>query len=564
MKSGDWSTQLRTKALAAALIAAGGCYVSEVPEESGETDTDAGTGSTSGGGESGDSTGTTDGPESTGEPGTGTTGGDGTDGSDTDDGGAEGELEELIGALCGWEFNCCSEGELDYRLGPFTADAEACTQRYVEQLYSNDDVAESNRGGLLYTLGFAIRLDRSAVNREAAADCRARIETQQCNEPFNEDVACTPGDDPSRNPCDLRNLFEGTLEVGEACSANLAGLGFDIECAPGASCEDVDGTYVCVDKGLQDEFCEADYTCDEGLFCDIDTGLCRPKAGLGEACAFEDVDDPAQGTESTQCKEGLACNPQSNTCVEYCSTGFACVADAQCPAGESCIPVDFDEGTHSYCGPQGDTNGDRCDTDRDCGDGFHCAGETCASDRSQGTECSFDGQCEDGLFCDLGGSGECEIVLIANAMCDGDHECNPSTTLGCMTSDNGRRCRTSLLDNGDDCVPGENAGGNWCASGVCEDTSDDGVNNPRCHAGADIGDACDASAATFDALRCAPGSYCLDDECVAKEDAGGDCSDDGNAQCLGGVCDEIWEGEYCTDAVPLENIETAATCDGVE
>lgn len=550
--------------MAAALVAASGCYVSEVPEDTTETDTDTagpGTGTTGEGESANDGSSTTgDDADSTGAPDTATDGID-TDGTDT--GADEDELEGLIGALCDWEFNCCSEGELDYRLGPFTADAAGCTQRYVEQLYSNDDVAESNRGGLLYTLGFAIRLDRSTVDRSAAADCRAQIEAQECNQPAG-DFVCSPGDDPARNPCDLRNLFEGTLAVGELCSANLAGLGFDIECAAGASCEEVDGTHVCVDKGLEDEFCEADYTCDEGLFCDIGTGLCRPKAGLGEACAYEDADDPALGTESTQCQAGLTCNPQSNTCVEYCSTGFACAADEQCPTGESCIPVDFEDGTHSFCAAQGDTNGDRCDTDRDCGDGFHCAGETCASDRSQGTECEFDGQCEDGLYCDVGGSGECEIVLIANATCDGDHECNPSTTLGCMTSDDGRRCRTSLLDNGDDCVPGENEGDNWCASGVCEDTSDDGMANPQCHAGASVGDACDASAATFDALRCAEGSYCLDEECVAKVDAGGDCSEDGSAQCLGGTCDQIWEGDYCTDAVPLEELETAATCDGVE
>jgi hypothetical protein len=565
---GHLSTHLRQKALTAAIVLSGGCYVSEVPEQTGETDTDTAT-DTDGPGPGG--TDASSGADSTSGSSTGTTDTEGesssadeTGNDETGNDGQQAELEALIGTLCEWEFNCCSEGELDYRLGPFTTDADDCRARYVEQLYSNDNVAESNRGGLLYTLGFGVRLDRSSVDRDAANECRALLENQSCNDPFDPNATCTPGDDPSRNPCDLRNLFQGTLVVGEACSANLSGLGFDIECAPGASCEDVDGDYVCVDKGLVDEFCEADFTCDEGLYCEIATGLCRPKAELGEHCEYEDVDDPALGTESTQCKAGLTCNPATETCTEYCTTGYACAADVQCPDGESCIPLDFDGGTYSYCAPRGDTNGDRCDTDRDCADDFHCSGDTCASDRSQGTVCAFDGQCEDGLYCDSGGSGECEIVLIANAVCTDDRECNPSTTLGCMTSDNGQRCRTSLLDNGDECVPGENGGGNWCASGVCEDLTDDAVPNPECHAGADLGDACDDLAATFDELRCRPGTYCLEEVCVLKEDAGGDCSDDGNEQCLNATCDTIWEGEYCSDGVPLEDLETAATCDGVK
>lgn len=545
---------------------AGGCYVSEVPEDGFDTDTDGATateGASADGSTAGGSAADTE-DDPSGADDTGTDGGaDDTAGEDTGDEGDQGELENLIGALCDWEFNCCSEGEIDYRLGPFTADAGSCRDRYVEQLYSNDDVAESTRGGLLYWLGFAIRLDRSTVDRAAADECRALIEQQSCAQPYDPEQYCLPGDDPSRNPCDLRNLFQGTLQVGEACSANLAGLGFDIECAPGASCEEVDGDFVCVDKGLEDEFCEADYTCDEGLYCEISTGLCRPKAGLGEHCEYEDPDDPALGTESMQCKAGLTCNAQTETCTEYCSTGYACAADSVCAEGESCIPVDFEDGTHSFCSPRGDTNGDRCDTDRDCADGFHCSGDTCASDRSQGTACTQDEQCEEGLFCDTGGSGDCEIVLIANAVCTGDNQCNPSTTLGCMTSDDGRRCRTGLLDDGDACTPGENQGGNWCASGVCEDISDDGTYNPECHQGADIGEDCDDSALTFDALECRRGTYCLEEVCAPKLDAGGDCSDDGDAQCLGGQCDAIWEGEYCTDAVPVDAYETSATCDGV-
>jgi hypothetical protein len=558
-----WGTLLSI----AGMLAATGCYEQETPEGLGSA-TDGASASDS------DSGGTGGASDSAGSASDGSDGGSDTDGgsdSDTDGGtdsdtGADGsELEELIGSLCTWDFNCCSRGEIDYRLGPFTSDAANCTERYIEQLHSNDDVAESQRGDLLYTLGFAVRLDRSQPNPDMVNQCRDLIEQRQCNQPFDGEVYCEPGDDPVENPCDLRNLFTGTQTVGDPCSEALANLGFDIECEAGSSCEEVDGTYVCVDKGLVDDFCEADFTCDQGLFCNISTGRCQEKSDIGQPCSFENPAEPDAGSEDLPCKEHLSCDPSSDTCVQYCTTGFDCSDDSQCGSGESCIPVDMGDNTYSYCLAQGDTNGDRCDSDRDCGDNFHCTGSSCAADRAQGTSCTADNQCQAGLYCDLGGTGDCEIVFNANETCSNSRECNTSTTMGCMTSDNGARCRTALLSNGDACVPGERDGGNWCASGVCEDTTDDLIANPECHTGASVGDECDSSAATLDVHQCADGLYCNDDGlCALKLDAGGNCSEDGGQQCLNGSCSAIWEGDFCTDAVPFEDIEVVATCDGQE
>ena len=55
-------------------------------------------------------------------------------------------------------------------------------------------------------------------------------------------------------------------------SAGLATLS-DVECQPGSTFEpNADEDWLCVDMGLLGDFCEANSTCDGGLFCDISTG----------------------------------------------------------------------------------------------------------------------------------------------------------------------------------------------------------------------------------------------------------------------------------------------------
>jgi hypothetical protein len=548
-----------------AMLAVTGCYKKEeVADDAADgtigsaTDMDG-----SGGTDGADGSGDTANPTQTGsaEGGSNPTGGTDTD---TGGGGDGSDVEPLIGALCDWEFKCCDDGERTYRLGPFTTDAADCTERFTQQLYSNDDKPELQRGDLLYTLGFGVRLDRSTPNAQAAADCKDLIEQQQCWEPAGEDAVCTPGGDPSQNPCDLRNLFTGTQKEGEPCSEALAGLGYDIECEEGSSCEEKDGIFVCVDKGLVDEFCEADDKCDQGLYCDIASGRCAIRADEGEHCEFEDAQQPDVGTETLPCLEHLTCDPQSETCIAYCNTYYDCAVDASCPEGESCIPVDYDDHTYTYCLERQNTNGDRCDTDHDCVDNMHCAGDSCRTDAGLHDDCTAINECEAGLYCDIGGSGQCEIVVNANQPCSSDRECNPSTTIGCITSDDGQLCRTSQLGNGDVCVPGEHAAnptGNWCSTGVCEDATDDGEANPECRIGASEGQECDEDYATDDTPRCAQGLYCLEGVCKVKSEAGGGCHDDQGLQCLNASCDQIWEGDYCTDGVPVGRTDIV-TCDG--
>ncbi len=552
MDANNFNTKAAWLAVAASLLVPG-CYAKEEPRDS------AAAGETEGTGGSGEADTEGDATEGTGSDDNGSA--DETAGNDTNDSndseGDDAELELLITTLCDWDFNCCSRGELDYRLGPFTDDAAECTDRFIEQLYSNDDAnVESPRADLLYILGYAVRLDRSTPNPDMVSSCRDLLETQACNEPAVDGfVACTAADDPTENPCDLRNMFTGSQQLGDPCSEALAAL--DIECVAGSSCEELDGVFICVDKGLEGDFCESDTTCDQGLFCDVGQGLCAPRRAVGQSCSFDDAQEPDAGTETLPCLEHLSCDVSSSTCVAYCTDGYDCQVDQQCPETHSCIPHDIGDGTYTYCAERGDTNGDRCDSDHDCADSMHCAGDSCATDIAQGQSCGTTNECQAGLYC----AGTCEVVLNNGQSCSADMQCNPSTTLGCITSDDGQECRNALLANGDVCVPGERSGNNWCASTICEDLSEDGINNPECQPGALAGAACDESNATDDVPRCAAGLYCLDDVCKTQLDSGGDCEDDGGQQCLNGACSPIWEGEYCTDATPT-GVEGVVTCDG--
>lgn len=536
-----------------------GCSTSEARDgadtDATETDESTENGSGTDGSDGTLSDGSTGNPNGTDNAGNDDTADTGDDtGTDTD--ASEDELEALVSALCEWDFQCCSEGEIDYRLGPFTTDAENCTARFVEQLESNDNEAVSPRGDLLSVLGYAIDLGRSEPNPDNVAACAALQSSLACNAAAGESF-CEPLLDPSGDPCRLENLFTGKLSAGDPCSPGLAVMG-DVECQPGSTCELVDDDdWVCVDKGLLDEFCEADSTCDGGLFCDIETGRCAEKSDVGGPCSFEDAAQPDAGTEVLPCRDGLTCDPTTNTCAAFCSEGFDCAADESCPQGQSCIPLDVGDSTYTYCGPRGDTNGDRCDTDRDCADSFHCDGSSCASDIAVDNACTTSEQCEEGLYC----AGVCTVVKNAMEICAADFECNPSTTLGCMTSEDGRRCRTAELLPGDVCVPAERDGATWCVTGLCEDLASDGVSGPRCQVGAAVGAACDEDSATLGVPSCAVTSYCDEGMCRAKADSGQDCSDDQALQCLNGTCEEIWSGEFCTDAPPTTDVD-AITCDG--
>jgi len=554
-----------------------------------DTGTSTATGSGTTAGSSGTTAGTTTMGTSTGGTGTGTsatsattpgtstsadeTAGDETAGEtavvdetagDETSGPVEASLEGLIEVLCGWEFECCSDGEIDYRLGPFTTDAANCTERYIEQLYSNDNETDQPNTGLLSILGFGVRLDRSQPNAEAVEACIAMQRDMPCAEPY-DGGRCVAGE-LSENPCDPRELFTGLQEVGDPCS-DPSGQGGDIECQVGSSCELFEGDYVCVDKGLDTEFCERDETCDEGLYCNLESGRCAPKSDVGEPCEFEDPDEPIRGTETLPCLEGLSCFPGENgagECVAYCTQGFACDADSQCPAGMGCAQGQVPTAQElTYCVPQGSDSADFCNSDEDCVVASHCDGARCRADQPLNAECTQDFQCAAGLYCD---GANCIVEVDNGDPCTTDEQCG-SSALGCATGDDGRVCITRLLPNGSICVAageaeGNTATGNWCQSGVCE-LVDDAVTTAECVPGLDEGESCSTTDAnTDDEDLCAVGLYCDEEVCRVKLPAGGTCEEsEYGLDCLNNTCVPAWGDNYCSDLAPSADV---ATCDGID
>src|SRR5688572_5858409 len=129
-----------------AMLLAVGCYKKEAPEgaDAGTiADTSASSGATDGLGEAEESADGSESDDPSQEGSAEQSDPDDTGGDDDPSGGNDGSaLEPLIGSLCEWEFRCCSDGERDYRLGPFTVDAADCSDRFVQQLGSNDDKPE--------------------------------------------------------------------------------------------------------------------------------------------------------------------------------------------------------------------------------------------------------------------------------------------------------------------------------------------------------------------------------------------------------------------------------------
>lgn len=504
------------------------------------TDTDTDTsgetavpGESSGGEEegSGTTTGSADESDSGEDEGTDTTGG--------------ASLEGLIEALCNYEFACCSRGELDYRLGPFTDDAAECTARYIQQLDSNNNDDPVLIGSLLDSLAYSIRLERVDVDAAALSACIEAVQARECNAPVDGETRCEAGE--GDDPCALDSLFFGRQQVGDVCNPNLFP---DVECAAGSKCVAVSGDIgECEKRAVADEFCSSADDCDDGLFCDFSEGKCAPKGDVGDACAFEDPNVPTPGTETRQCLDHLTCDPDTETCTAYCSEGYDCSADAQCPAGLSCVPM-APGSPFNYCASTGNA-GAACDTKADCASGHYCAGENCALSKNVGDTCASTEECVTG-YCNI----TCQNFEGVGDPCTSDLQCDPATTVGCFTSDDGTLCRAAKLPNDSICVGGQDS----CASGVCDATP----TGQRCIVGEQEGDDCDESAATTSVNLCAEGLYCdTDSVCKTKGGAGATCEEDGSVMCLSGSCDPSapWDEPMCTDAPESSD---AVTCDGME
>ncbi|MCC6807983.1 MAG: hypothetical protein IT381_11210 [Deltaproteobacteria bacterium] len=240
-------------------------------------------------------------------------------------------------------------------------------------------------------------------------------------------------------PCeDLLNVF---VEGKGACDAPFVGqVGLDDtcfegnECAAGSFCEP---TGEC--EGACRKFTKLGGPCGAGTVCEPDTqcigGLCRERAGDGDACA---------GENRVGCKSGLFCLQTSAT-TGVCSKG---IVDGTCSRSNVCL-------VGHHCAPKSKTA-----TEGTC-IASRAEGEACEPGLSQCASFTSCMKGEDGSFACRAWGGEgspCgrideESVDCFNAWCGADQA---------QAAAHGGTCR-AVLDNGAPCEDST-----MCASGICD------------------------------------------------------------------------------------------------
>lgn len=388
-----------------------------------------------------------------------TEGADGSDGSDDgepttggDDGPNTGEagtaVEQLVAAHCGWMFGCCDRGELDWYVGPFTSDADNCTERMMAQLEYGMSLPPTPGVGAgpserLVELVFGLSENRIEIDSDAVSACVAHLQEGQCTRLVTEEF-CVPGPtDVMQGPCDPRVLFEGKQGVGQPCA-------HDYECGVDSRCDLREEHGLCVAVAGDGDFCFDDDDCDDGLFCNSDSGTCTGRLDEGQAC-----------NDEGECRPGLICDGQSSTCENPCVPDRSyCNADYDCPEGWFCedesgscqrretlsvgdICTESAACQSGYCGyVEGDERclerpglGDACEDIYACeesqcrldGEQYRCmplagTGEACGGE--EGIDC------EPGNYCD-DATERCVRRLNAGEACEGNDSYECLSASGC-------------------------------------------------------------------------------------------------------------------------------------
>lgn len=515
------------------------------------------------------------------------------------------EIEDLVAAICEYEFGCCSEGELQYRLGSTSESVNECIKDFTFQLTesnaANNPYPPGTATGLLGWLAYTVDLTRVIENPAGIAECIAYWEKLECPELGTDSPAyCTAGGS-GKDPCAYDNLFKPKLSEGDDCTLAMAESGTtnDIECKKGTTClaatdpdnPDKDSS-ICVRRGVKDEPCNADKDCDFNFYCSK-SGDCTEKGDEGDDCSFNDADAPMPGDEDAGCKPGLSCSPETEKCVAFCEEDFPCTHNSQCPEDFVCAPatVGNDSTQWKTCQSVGKNANARCDEDADCEGNRYCDGSVCQSDKSINEGCVRDAMCESGSFCDKATSDEYNYYRTPTLVCTGyfqaSEPCFPSadsaTSNGCASGasrclydaeDDGRfECTKNLRKAGDFCNPSNVVA--ECAPGLsCEVV--DLTSTPWiyvCTTGAEEGDDCDELMDDDEALSCGPGLLCYEEECIDQRQPGEDCEDPDapgygkSALCLNSDCVENWDQNgvdwICSDAaVPVDNSGDGLTCGG--
>jgi hypothetical protein len=411
------------------------------------------------------------------------------------------------------------------------------------------------------------------INPTAVAACVTYLEQRECPKYIAPDAEpllhCTPPTlEDVADPCALHLLVDGSQKEGDVCGIT----GVD-ECAEGLTCRKT-GTGsllgLCAAPSEVTDRCRRDQDCDgDEQFCNLTTGMCQKRSAEGEDCEYVDPTfkndlpglDPGYGygvsghwqnptALKIECQEGLTCDPTTNKCVSYCSTGSVCLTSAACPDGLIC---NFTEVANMYMtfgngictmpiakdSPCTLVNGVECASGRcafdgvtdardECADPFKAAGEACTlitAGVSNADPTCATGRC--------GTDGKCVATCLEQIDCPNTHYCSiePASPPG-MFACEPKKAATAT------CSPvtiPTNTNDNYeCASGFCQS------NIAQCQPKVAAGAACNSIQDT----ACPATQYC-------RTDAAGPTYTCTNIVAAGGACtasNECGAGAYCGTA----------------
>ena len=370
------------------------------------------------------------------------------------------------------------------------------------------------------------------------------------------------GDCAGQNDSCQSGLCYSIDSGSSVCTKSCSSLA---DCPAKWICDSVTGVTngkICLPTGLGGR-CASDADCSAGYLCDTDANRCYIPVSR-ELCS------PC--TSSKQCPTGGACTTVVATGEMYCTVGCA---TGPCPSGFSCqtvgeaptrqcVPDNPQRSCHagkSLCSP--------CRSDSECGgEGDVCVRNVASGEQFCGKKCAKDADCPASFNClDLSGDGRGPTQCVPDAQtcagyCDStdpaavQRECGLGASCDlsarrCTPATDGRECAACTDDDGcpstdggtrclvNDCPDCPFKGEKFCATS-CDDGH--GAADPsKCGAGffcAGLG-----SGGTSGPWHCVPTSG----TCRSGAGAlGDDCTAQGAAECLSGVCLQFTGESVCS------------------
>jgi hypothetical protein len=492
-------------------------------------------------------------------------------------------MEALVRTVCELELNCCTDDELALLWGAGITNADECVEAFMSMVDNGitpsflDIDSLVDEGILGYVIDLAQALNNTQVkvglHAENVQACLAWLEDRECPDPL-ADVEypehCDPDYEQHENPCSPWKLIQGRQQAGELC-----GLTQLNECEEGLICRYV--TYnqgICATPAEEDDSCRTDWDCDAlstELFCNAQTGKCEERGDEGDPCAYVDPSFSLSHSElnpyyvgnrlqnpaavARECKSGLSCDPNSRECVSFCSEGWLCYSNQDCPSGATCNftqnPTLRNTWGRGVC-REAVEDGDPCHHL----DGRECASRRCGTGIS-GREClpaliPAGGDCTTNVaglgntssVCATGycaadstttTAGKCATRCDQLSECPNTHFCDWNV-IGLDYHEDGSYPCDLKRANDDDCDAWYDEGvaaGRWtnvqCASGYCDNVLE------TCAAKASAGGSC----TTGQDSACPNNQYCNpgNGTCTNFIATNGDCSASGDAGC--------GPGNYC-------------------